>query len=97
MSHYLCYFRSESVSEKLLTHWLSICLYHNLKDQTGSSLFILYKAIKIQVERGPVDYMTNCAKYTLAENKIYTDADVNPATQLVCYSFFIFYIFSQNT
>jgi len=49
------------------------------------------------VERGPVDYMTNCAKYTLAENKIYTDADVNPATQLVCYSFFIFYIFSQNT
>lgn len=45
---------------------------------------MLYKAIKIRVERGPVDYITSCAKFTLAENKLYTDVDKNPTTRLVC-------------
>ncbi|XP_052780428.1 plexin-A1-like isoform X2 [Mya arenaria] len=67
--------RSDSVAEKLLAHWLSICLYHYLKEQTGSVLFILYKAIKIQAEKGPVDYITSCAKYTLSEDKLFTETD----------------------
>ncbi|KAK3599251.1 hypothetical protein CHS0354_012862 [Potamilus streckersoni] len=64
--------RSECVVEKLLTHWLSLCLYDYLKHSTGSALFYLYKAIKFQVEKGPVDYITGCAKYTLSEEKIFT-------------------------
>ncbi|KAL3871121.1 hypothetical protein ACJMK2_039140 [Sinanodonta woodiana] len=67
--------RSECVVEKLLTHWLSLCLYDYLKHSTGSALFYLYKAIKFQVEKGPVDYITGCAKYTLSEEKIFTGRD----------------------
>ncbi|XP_052780430.1 plexin-A1-like isoform X2 [Mya arenaria] len=65
--------RSESVAEKLLTHWLSVCLYHYLKEHTGSVLFILYQAIKIQAMKGPLDYITSCAKYTLSEDKLFTE------------------------
>ncbi|XP_060604285.1 plexin-A1-like [Ruditapes philippinarum] len=74
--------RSECVAEKLLTHWLSICLYHYLKERSGSPLYILYKAIKIQTEKGPMDYITNCGKYTLSEDKLITSADneINPVT-----------------
>ncbi|XP_060580454.1 plexin-A1-like [Ruditapes philippinarum] len=74
--------RSECVAEKLLTHWLSICLYHYLKECSGSALYILYKAIKIQTEKGPMDYITNCGKYTLSEDKLITSADteINPVT-----------------
>ncbi|XP_053376895.1 plexin-A1-like [Mercenaria mercenaria] len=74
--------RSECVGEKLLTHWLSICLYHYLKERPGSALYILYKAIKIQTEKGPIDYISNCGKYTLSEDKLFTSADteINPVT-----------------
>ncbi|KAH3893165.1 hypothetical protein DPMN_017308 [Dreissena polymorpha] len=74
--------KSESIGEKLLTHWLSIGLYHYLKEQTGSELFNLYKAIKIQVEKGPVDYITACAKYTLSEDRLFTDTDTEDPKQL---------------
>ncbi|XP_025107783.1 plexin-B-like [Pomacea canaliculata] len=62
--------RSESVVEKLLTNWLSLCLYKHLKDHAGSSLFMLYKAIKLQVEKGPIDYMTGDARYSLSEDRL---------------------------
>nr|KAG5701673.1 hypothetical protein BaRGS_027831 [Batillaria attramentaria] len=62
--------RSESVVEKLLTNWLSLCLYKHLKDHAGSSLFMLYKAIKLQVEKGPVDYVTGDARYSLSEDRL---------------------------
>ncbi|XP_052252632.1 plexin-A1-like isoform X6 [Dreissena polymorpha] len=74
--------RSESIGEKLLTYWLSIGLYHYLKEQTGSELFNMYKAIKIQVEKGPVDYITACAKYTLSEDRLFTDTDTEDPKQL---------------
>lgn len=62
--------RSESVVEKLLTNWLSLCLYKHLKDHAGSSLFMLYKAIKLQVEKGPVDFVTGDARYSLSEDRL---------------------------
>ncbi|KAH3864364.1 hypothetical protein DPMN_027381 [Dreissena polymorpha] len=74
---------STFVLEKLLTYWLSIGLYNYLKEQTDSELFILYKAIKIQVEKGPVDYITACAKYTLSEYRLFTDTDTEDPKQLV--------------
>ena len=49
------------------------------QERTGTALFILYKAIKVQVEKGPLDYITACGKYTLSEQNLFTaaDADIN--------------------
>ncbi|KAL1450839.1 hypothetical protein WDU94_003154, partial [Cyamophila willieti] len=62
--------RTESVVEKMLTNWMSLCMYKYLKDCSGSSLFLLYKAIKYQIEKGPVDYFTHEARYSLSEEKL---------------------------
>ncbi|XP_064632633.1 plexin-A2-like isoform X2 [Lineus longissimus] len=62
--------RTESVVEKLLANWLSICLYENLKESTGEPLFMLFKAIKHQVEKGPVDAVTADARYSLSEDRL---------------------------
>ncbi|XP_029646553.2 plexin-A2 isoform X1 [Octopus sinensis] len=62
--------RTESVVEKLLTNWLSICLYKYLKEHAGPALFKLYKAIKLQVEKGPVDFVTGDARYSLSEDRL---------------------------
>ena len=45
--------RTESIVEKMLTNWLALCLYDYLKDYAGSSLFVLFKAIKFQVNFYP--------------------------------------------
>ncbi|XP_069141265.1 plexin-B-like isoform X2 [Argopecten irradians] len=62
--------RTESVVEKLLANWLSLCLYKYLVDSAGSSLYILYKAIKVQVEKGPIDHVTCDARYSLSEDRL---------------------------
>lgn len=62
--------RTESVVEKMLTNWLALCMYKYLKDYAGSSLFLLYKAIKHQVEKGPVDAVTHEARYSLSEDRL---------------------------
>lgn len=62
--------RTESVVEKMLTNWLALCMYSYLKDYAGSSLFLLYKAIKHQVEKGPVDAVTHEARYSLSEDRL---------------------------
>ncbi|XP_071548582.1 plexin-B-like isoform X2 [Panulirus ornatus] len=62
--------RTESVVEKLLTNWMTLCMYTYLKEQAGPSLFLLYKAIKHQVEKGPVDALTHDARYSLSEERL---------------------------
>uniref|UniRef100_A0A4W4HSD3 Plexin-B1 n=1 Tax=Electrophorus electricus TaxID=8005 RepID=A0A4W4HSD3_ELEEL len=62
--------RTESVVEKLLTNWMSICLYSFLRDSAGESLYMLFRAIKHQVDKGPVDAVTGKAKYTLNDNRL---------------------------
>ncbi|ESO03250.1 hypothetical protein HELRODRAFT_105120, partial [Helobdella robusta] len=66
----LMFRRTESVVEKLLSYWLSICLYPHLRLQVGSCMFMLYKAIKYQVYKGPVDSLTHEARYSLSEDKL---------------------------
>lgn len=90
------FFRSECVSEKLLTHWLSICLYHYLKDQPGSHLFSLYKAIKIFTERGPIDYITNCGKYTLSEDRLITTDDTEINSVVLVHFALLLLVFRNN-
>ncbi len=60
--------RPDTVVEKLVNNWLSICLYDYISDEVGPPLFLLSKAIKCQVEKGPVDSLTHEAKYSLSES-----------------------------
>lgn len=62
--------RTESVVEKMLTNYMAICMYDNLKEFSGSSLFLLFKAIKHQVEKGLVDSVTHEARYSLSEDRL---------------------------
>lgn len=107
--------RSETVVERMLSNWMSICLYQYLKvgvgqagvgrgapalspthvhlpgppsgrgrpteaepatslqDSAGEPLYKLFKAIKHQVEKGPVDAVHKKAKYTLNDTGLLGD------------------------
>ncbi|XP_041114319.1 plexin-B2-like [Polyodon spathula] len=71
--------RSETVVERMLCNWMSICLYQFLKDSAGEPLYKLFKAIKHQVEKGPVDGVLKKAKYTLNDTGLLGD-DVDYCT-----------------
>uniref|UniRef100_UPI00358FF6A5 plexin-D1 isoform X2 n=1 Tax=Myxine glutinosa TaxID=7769 RepID=UPI00358FF6A5 len=60
--------RTESVVEKMLTNWMSLCMYAFLRDSVGETFFLLLRAIKQQISKGPVDAVTGKAKYTLSED-----------------------------
>jgi len=70
------------VVEKLLTNWLSLCMYPYLKCHVNKSLFMLYKAIKHQTEKGPVDAVTGEARYSLSEDRLLREK--TEARTLVC-------------
>ncbi|CAL4133699.1 unnamed protein product [Meganyctiphanes norvegica] len=73
--------RTESVVEKMLTNWMALCMYEYLKGEAGTSLFLLYKAIKHQVEKGPVDAATHDARYSLSEERLLREqVDANVVT-----------------
>uniref|UniRef100_A0A452H9Y6 Uncharacterized protein n=1 Tax=Gopherus agassizii TaxID=38772 RepID=A0A452H9Y6_9SAUR len=79
--------RSETVVERMLSNWMAICLYQYLKDNAGEPLYKLFKAIKHQVEKGPVDAVLMKAKYTLNDTGLlgddveYTQLTVNVYVQ----------------
>uniref|UniRef100_A0AAQ4RTT6 Plexin-B1 n=1 Tax=Gasterosteus aculeatus aculeatus TaxID=481459 RepID=A0AAQ4RTT6_GASAC len=81
--------RTESVVEKLLTNWMSICLFTFLRESAGESFYMLFRAIKHQVDKGPVDAVTGKAKYTLNDNRLlredveYRTLTLNVATATV--------------
>ncbi|KAM9403205.1 plexin-C1-like isoform 2-T2 [Salvelinus alpinus] len=60
--------RTESIVEKLLTNWMSICLYGFLRESVGQPLFLLVCALTQQMSKGPVDSVTEKALYTLNED-----------------------------
>uniref|UniRef100_A0A480N948 Plexin-A3 n=1 Tax=Sus scrofa TaxID=9823 RepID=A0A480N948_PIG len=62
--------RTESVAEKMLTNWFTFLLYKFLKECAGEPLFLLYCAIKQQMEKGPIDAITGEARYSLSEDKL---------------------------
>ncbi|XP_013015186.2 plexin-B1 isoform X2 [Cavia porcellus] len=73
--------RTETVVEKLLTNWMSICLYTFLRDSVGEPLYMLFRGIKHQVDKGPVDSVTGKAKYTLNDNRLLReDVEYRPLT-----------------
>ncbi|XP_049625731.1 plexin-A2 [Suncus etruscus] len=62
--------RTESVAEKMLTNWFAFLLHKFLKECAGEPLFMLYCAIKQQMEKGPIDAVTGEARYSLSEDKL---------------------------
>ncbi|XP_073675979.1 plexin-B3 [Garra rufa] len=64
---------TETVVEKMLTNWMSICLYSFLKEVAGEPLYKLYRAIKYQVDKGPVDAVTGKAKRTLNDSHLFRE------------------------
>uniref|UniRef100_A0A8C5HFW9 Plexin-A2 n=1 Tax=Gouania willdenowi TaxID=441366 RepID=A0A8C5HFW9_GOUWI len=62
--------RTESVAEKMLTNWFAFLLHKFLKESAGEPLFMLFCAIKQQMEKGPIDSITGEARYSLSEDKL---------------------------
>ncbi|XP_064606083.1 plexin-B2-like [Liolophura sinensis] len=62
--------RNETIVEKMISNWLSLCMYDNMKNHTGSSLYMLYKATEMLTDYGPVDAVTGEAHYTLSEERL---------------------------
>ncbi|KAM9845835.1 plexin-C1 [Aulostomus maculatus] len=60
--------RTESTVEKLLTNWMSICLYGFLRESVGQHLFLMVSALTQQISKGPVDCVTEKSLYTLSED-----------------------------
>ncbi|XP_017158283.1 plexin-C1 [Poecilia reticulata] len=60
--------RTESTVEKLLTNWVSVCLYGFLRESVGQHLYLLVSALTQQISKGPVDCVTEKALYTLSED-----------------------------
>ena len=54
----------------MVSNWLSFLLYNFIRENAGEPLFMLYYAIKQQVEKGPVDAITGEARYGLSEVKV---------------------------
>ncbi|XP_061470156.1 plexin-B3 isoform X2 [Rhineura floridana] len=76
--------RTETMVEKLLTNWMSICLYSYLREVAGEPLYMLFRAIKYQVDKGPVDAVTGKAKRTLNDGRLLReDVEYRPLTLTV--------------
>ncbi|XP_060619135.2 plexin-B3 isoform X1 [Anolis sagrei] len=76
--------RTETMVEKLLTNWMSICLYSYLREVAGEPLYMLFRAIKYQVNKGPVDAVTGKAKRTLNDGRLLReDVEYRPLTLTV--------------
>jgi len=43
---------------------------HGVQECAGEPLFMLYRAIKQQVDKGPVDMVTGEARYSLSEDRL---------------------------
>ena len=64
--------RTETVVERLLAGWLSVCLYEDSLHHRGAgrALHLLYEAVKRQTDKGPVDAVTGDARYCLSEDRL---------------------------
>lgn len=68
--------------EKLLANWLSLCMYEYLPKQSGKALFMLYKAMKHQTEKGPIDAITMEARYSLSEDRLLRENKLEATTMV---------------
>lgn len=62
--------RTESVAEKMLSAWFTFLLHKFLRECAGEPLYMLFRAVKGQVDKGPIDAITYEARYSLSEEKL---------------------------
>uniref|UniRef100_A0A8D8QDI4 Plexin-A1 n=2 Tax=Cacopsylla melanoneura TaxID=428564 RepID=A0A8D8QDI4_9HEMI len=67
---YLLLRQTESVAEKMLSSWFTFLSYNFVRECAGHQLYLLFLAIKQQVDKGPVDDLTGEARYCLSEEKM---------------------------
>ncbi|KAL1461083.1 hypothetical protein WDU94_013014 [Cyamophila willieti] len=60
-------FQTESIAEKMLSSWFTFLLYPFLRECAGEPLYLLFRAMKQQLDKGPVDAMTGGARYSISE------------------------------
>uniref|UniRef100_A0A8D8XKE0 Plexin-A4 n=2 Tax=Cacopsylla melanoneura TaxID=428564 RepID=A0A8D8XKE0_9HEMI len=78
---YLLLRQTESVAEKMLSSWFTFLLYNFVRECAGHQLYLLFLAIKQQVDKGPVDDLTGEARYCLSEEKMIRQVfDFKPMT-----------------
>ncbi|KAF9803702.1 hypothetical protein SFRURICE_012001 [Spodoptera frugiperda] len=79
--------RTESVAEKMLSAWFTFLLYKFLRECAGEPLYLLFRSMKGQVDKGPVDAITSEARYSLSEEKLIRQSiDFKPMTVSVSIS-----------
>lgn len=61
-----------------------------MQNEAGSSLFLLFSAIKHQVEKGPVDAITHDARYSLSEERLLRE-QIDYSLVVSLLSFFLFF------
>lgn len=49
----------------MLSNWLTFLLYNFIREHAAEHLFILYRALRQQINTGPQDAVTGLARYTL--------------------------------
>lgn len=54
----------------MLSSWFTFLLHKFLKENVGEPLYMLYRAMKFQMDKGPVDEFTSEARYSLSEEKL---------------------------
>ncbi|KAL1449869.1 hypothetical protein WDU94_002341 [Cyamophila willieti] len=76
--------QTECVAEKILSNWFSFLLYKLLHESVGEPLYMLFRAINQQVQKGPVDAIRGQARYSLSEDKLICNViDFKPMTVYV--------------
>lgn len=73
---YLMLRRTDSVVEKMLTNWLALNMQDYFHGEVGRSLYLLFEALKSQLERGPIDAVSGEAYYSLNENKLLREPNI---------------------
>lgn len=62
--------RTESIVEKMLTNWLAINMHDSLHGEAGRALYMMFEALRYQLDRGPVDAVSGEARNSLSDSKL---------------------------
>ncbi|CAD5219426.1 unnamed protein product [Bursaphelenchus okinawaensis] len=83
---HLLFRRSDSLVEKLFQHWLAFALHPAMVEPVGPArqFYLLYKALKFQTEKGPIDSCTGNSRYSLSEQRLLRESvDAQPLILMV--------------
>ena len=71
----------------MLTAWFTFLLYKFMRECAGEPLYLLFRAMKQQVNKGPIDAITSEARYSLSEEKLIRQSiDFKPIVSFVVHS-----------